>query len=267
MTLCSAALSFGQCTYQVTHLEGEMDVNGVMITVTTEGAVDQNSGYCLQTLPYFIGYNYALNEHATGSYTFNFSPPVSMVTLNFSGISVSSVGDGHIEEVQLYINGSHYAIPNPGALNGCDPMAVLTPEGNIRACEECTLSGWSGTTIEGPISSLKVTDSVLIGLPGGTIFSLFICDSIATGISDGSDMAHYTFSPSPMTTEATLVFPNVYGNATFSLYAPNGVCVRQINNVTEGKLTLTRDELPAGLYFYMVQSDNSIITTGKIMIQ
>lgn len=264
---CWSILSYGQCSYQVTHLSGEEELNGISITVTSDGLVDQNSGYCLQTLPYMIGYNYTLNEHGTGSYTYQFSPPVSMLTLDFSGISISSVGDGHIEEIQLYVNGAHYDIPSVGTLNGCDPLAVLTPEGNIRACEECPLSGWLGTTIEGPISTLRVTDSVLVGLPGGTIYSLYICDSLTTGIGDGADMAHYTFSPSAMTHQATLKFPDTYHNVSFSLYTISGACIRTMHNITDGTLTLTKEGLPAGLYFYALQSDTAIITTGKILIQ
>ena len=252
----------GQCTYQVTHLAGTMDLNGVEVTVTSEGFVDSNSGYCVNTLPYFIGYSYSLGYSGTGSYSFNFSPPVSELTLNFSGLSKSA---GHEEEVHLFVNGNHYAIPEAGTLNGCDPMAVLTTLGNITACDNCSVSGWMGTTVPGPIYSLMVMDTVYEGNPAGSIFSLFICDSISVNINENSNQANYHFSPSPFVDQTTLNFRAAKQKVTLTLYNLSGQLIRKIDNISGNQVTIQRDGLPSGIYSFMLKTDERIIATGKLL--
>jgi hypothetical protein len=172
LAVTASVRTSAQCSDQVMHASGTAVVAGITVTVTSSGDVDTNVVYCASTMPYFIGFNYSSGSSMTGAYTFSFSPPVSGVTLNFSGLSSDFSND---EIVVLTVNNMHYAIPAAGTPNGCDPMAVLTPSGDVGACVNCGVSGWNGTTITGPISSLTVTDSVTLGVPNGSLFSLFIC--------------------------------------------------------------------------------------------
>ena len=167
--LFSFNITRSQCPNQVTHLTGTAIVNGVNVSVSTLGNVDDNTAYCVNTFPYFVGYN-SLAGSGDGSYTFDFSPPVNSLTLDFSGISNAGIGQ---EAVVLEINGVHYPIPAAGDPNGCDQMAVLTPDGDITGCTSCSVSGWLGTTIGGTISSLKVSDVAVWGSGNGAIFSLY----------------------------------------------------------------------------------------------
>ncbi len=176
-----------QCTTQVTHTSGTTTIGCTDVTVTQSGMVDVNSVYCASTFPYFIGYNYG-TQSGTGSYTFTFSPPINSATLNVSGLSESGL---IYEEVHLYVNGAHYAIPSAGTSNGCDAMAVLTANGDIGACSQCGVSGWNGTNITGPISTLTVMDTVFYDQPNGGIFSLFICGAgTVTPINLGNDTTY-----------------------------------------------------------------------------
>jgi hypothetical protein len=168
---CSVSTLYGQCTHKVSHLSASMMVNGVNVTVSQAGIVTSNTVYCPATAPYHIGYDYATSTDGTGSYSFNFSPPVSALTLNFSGISNVTGGS---EEVRVFRNGQHFPISSAGVYNSCDKLAVLTSQGNIAGCLQCAVSGWNGTTINGPIFSLKVENTVISGQSGGSIFSLFI---------------------------------------------------------------------------------------------
>jgi gliding motility-associated-like protein len=164
-----------QCTNQVTHTSGTQVINCVNITATPFGGADVLPSYCPGvTTPYLIGYSFA-NGNQSGGYTFNFSPPVSAVTLNFSGLSNTPPSS---EEIMLFVNGVHYSIPAAGTTNLCDGMAVLTPGGNIGGCVGCSVSGWSGTNITGPISTLTVYDTIS-GVPNGALFSLYFCNAVA----------------------------------------------------------------------------------------
>lgn len=181
--LCMLAIvvTFGgkvvaQCATKVSHSSGTLLVAGSNVTVTGAGQADIFNTYCpAVTSPYIIGYSFGGGGSGPGNFLFNFSPPISGVTLNFSGAS-ASVSD--IEEIRLTVNGAHYAMSSPGVNNACDAMAVLTGAGDLRGCNGCGVSGWSGTNINGAISSLVVEDFVVAGTPNGALFSLFICSPV-----------------------------------------------------------------------------------------
>lgn len=179
LILVSSIGLYGQCSYQITHTAGTKTINGIDVTVSGAGQFDSIFTYCpAVTMPYMIGVTYSSpGANANGSYTFQFSPPIDSVTLNFSGIN----GDiAHKEIFKLFVNGTHYPIPSAGLPNGCDAMAILTPFGNITGNASGGVSGWSGTTITGSISEITVLDSIVVGTPNGGVFSLFICPTSTT---------------------------------------------------------------------------------------
>lgn len=163
-----------QSMQRVNHLSGEQIINDIMVTVTSKGqtALLWTPNLCDgETGPYFIGYNTVDYTCTNGSYTFTFSPPVSEVKLNFTGLSSSNVYD---EEMIVFVNGNHYDIPEPGTLNSCEKLAYLTNSGNVTGCYECSTSGWNDTRIKGPIYTLTVLDSVIKGEPAGALFALYM---------------------------------------------------------------------------------------------
>ena len=248
-----------QCDSQVSHLSGAATVNGTVITVTPYGTTSSNSDYCASTLPYFIGYS---STSGDGSFTFYFSPPVSALSLNFSGISNDA---GGAEEVLVYVNGLHYAIPAVGSPNGCDPLAVLSPGGNITGCTGCGVSGWQGTLINGPIALLTVRDSVIHGLPNGSIFSLFICTG-QVGIEDHFLERGYRLFPQPLLSEATLQLNREMKDATLIIYNLYGQPVKELHRLSGQSIPLQREQLPAGIYSLRLIEDRKIITTQRLVI-
>lgn len=235
-----------QCTNQVTHTSGTVVVSNSSVTVTSTGCVDVNTVYCPATTPYFIGYSYTTGNSCTGSYTFTFSPAVSAVTLNFSGISSDPVND---EIVVLRVNNSHYAIPAAGTANGCDPMAVLTPSGDIAGCTNCGVSGWSGTTITGPITTLTVSDSVAMGAPVGSIFSLFICPADPQAVAEESHNNTIDLYPNPTVREITLT--GTEASTPFTITDVMGNIV--LAGVTNAQ-PIDVSFLAPGMYFIMVNN-------------
>lgn len=165
-----------QSPYQVTHITGTQIVNGISITVIHRGkiAILDDLSYCEgQTGPYYFGYSYLDGQSRNGSYSFTFDPPVKEITINITGLS----GDNNnMEEVKFFINETHYPIPVIGTKISCEELAVLTPKGNVRPCRGCSISGWKGTKIEGPITNLTVSDSILSGDPAGSLIALYIGD-------------------------------------------------------------------------------------------
>jgi len=159
---------------RVSHTTGTQRINDINVSVTSKGMVPllKPGNFCNRDVgPYYLGYNTTTYECATGSYTFTFDPPVAFVTLNFEGLSSSK--DYH-EEVMIYVNGHHYIVAEQGVKTPCEPLAVITINGNITGCNECSSSGWNGTHIEGPIYTLTVTDSVIYGEPAGVVFGMYL---------------------------------------------------------------------------------------------
>jgi len=190
--LVSSNLVFSQCTTGSTTLPfiptydgvtakyvGNSSIlNSTNIYVEPEGHGMTNffvPTYC-GTIPdmlYWVGRS-NLGTTGTGSFLFNFVPPVDMVTLNFAGLD--SDGSSNHEVIKLEVNNIHYPIPNIGDKH-CDYLAALNSDGNIVSASNVLSDshGWTGTEINGPISSLRVTNE-MIGNTGGVIFSIAICD-------------------------------------------------------------------------------------------
>lgn len=231
---------FAQCIDQVTHTSGTAVVAGSSVTVTTNGCIDVNTVYCAATTPYFIGYDYSSGASCTGSYTFTFSPPINGAMLNFSGISSDPAND---EIVVVMVNNMHYAISAPGTANACDPMAVLTPSGDVGGCSNCGVSGWNGTPVSGPISTLTVIDSVLMGAPAGSLFSLFICPvDPKTGIGEMPASAFNVY-PNPAADQLSLT--GIANGTPFSITDATG---RIVLTGTTGSGPVDISALASGLY-------------------
>jgi hypothetical protein len=258
--LLNCSIVRSECTNQVTHLTGTVQVNGVNVTVTSSGLVDTFYTYCPNTFPYFIGASWQ-GITGTGSYSFIFSPPVSALTLNFSGITNNVTCCQEV--IKLFVNGNHYAIPSTGVFNDCDSMAQLTSEGDITGCSNCNLSGWNGTTISGVISSLTVLDTMVLGAStGGSLFSLFICNSHTTEVIGPAEVTKINFYPNPFSTQLTFA---ISGNeeATIIIYDIFSRLILQKTLINS--TTINTEEFEEGIYFYELKNSKGVIKAGKII--
>jgi hypothetical protein len=156
---------------RVNHLHGTRTINGINVKVNVIGAVD-SLYYCEgDATPYFVGYDPLTSASGNGRVIFHFSKPITDVIINFSGTSDIN---GHYEEVMIYVNGKHHRLHSPGRKNACEELALVNEKGNVVGCKDCSVSGWNGTKIKGPITTLMIVDTVISGEPNGTVFSLFM---------------------------------------------------------------------------------------------
>ncbi len=51
------------------------------------------------------------------------------------------------------------------------------------------------------------------------------------------------------------------------MYNSQGILVRKIENITTNKITIEKDNLMNGLFFVQLQSDQQIISTGKLIVE
>ena len=255
---------FGQCN--VTHLSGNVTINNVNVAVTSSGVVSTVYG-CENIGPYHIGFdNFTEGD---GSYTFDFNPPITSCTLSFDGIDSHPLFNS-IEEVQLYVNGSHYPIPEQGTLIECWPLAILTPQGNIIANPIANINnhgGWKNTTINGTIQTLKVSN-VVIGQTAGVVFSVNICES---GLSSNNDFSEIVDSiqlfPNPFVDYTEIKSKRVFSNATLTIYNALGQKVREVSNLYGQSFFVNREVLSRGIYYLQLMENGKIYFKSKFSIQ
>jgi len=250
----------GQCSAnQITRVsDGIQIINSDTISISHAGAVDSMFFYCLPiTYPYFVGYNSQLGS-GSGSFTFNFNPPVDSVTLNFSGMDGDSTS---MEEIHLFVNGIHYAIPSAGISNTCDALAILTPAGDIAACNPCYGSGWRGTNIPGVVNSLTVLDTVLRGTPNGALFSIYFCNYLTDIIPlyQEKDLKVY---PNPV--NEILTIESKLADAEMKIFDVLGNEIKK-EIITE-RTQIDVGGLSNGLYQMRISTPQGLLTK-KIIIQ
>lgn len=253
-------VGFGQCTFPVIHLDGSSTVNGININVIPEGAAQEYPiwlNYCNGT----YGYKYRIgNDTLGGSYTFEFTPSISALTLNVMG--VTNTGN-HVEEVRIFINDNHYPLNTLGFNNGCDQLAQLTVAGDIKGCNSCSTSNTNGITIEGVIYRLKMQDVVISGGPNASAFALFICDAV---LSTSDYSRQLRIAPNPFLSATKLITDKTLENATLEIYNSMGQMVNKIEHINGDSITIHRENLSAGVYSIKLSEKNKIQIVSKIII-
>jgi hypothetical protein len=88
-----------------------------------------------------------------------------------------------------------------------------------------------------------------------------------TGINDpGSGDVKIEFFPNPFTEETTLQSDIELRNATLVIYNSSGQPVKTEERICGSTYTLSRNKLPAGIYFFRLVQDNKIIRESKVVI-
>lgn len=89
----------------------------------------------------------------------------------------------------------------------------------------------------------------------------------ATGVDETASAASAVrVYPNPFSTSTIFQTANFFTNATLTVYNLYGQPVKQIKNFSGQTVTLSRDNLPGGLYFIHLTEDNKIITADKLVI-
>ena len=156
---------FAQCSSLVTHQSGTVQIGCTQVTVVPQGQTDELT-FC-GIGPYLAG------DSPAGSYLFTFSPPVSGVNLDITGVdnNLSSLN----EEVSFEINGNFYPITVPGFPGGCgNNTLIILPNGRLGS--PAGTSSWVNQQITENITTLKVENVVTAGFPVGFLFTLRFCE-------------------------------------------------------------------------------------------
>jgi hypothetical protein len=90
-----------------------------------------------------------------------------------------------------------------------------------------------------------------------------------TGIISNSEATGVSVYPNPFHESATVVVSEntVLENATFTLYDITGKIVLEMKNVSSTTISINRNELENGVYFYTFINNGVIIGSGRIVVE
>lgn len=261
-----STITFGQCNYQITHLTGTESVNGISVTVESFGKAMSYS-FC-DVSPYMIGGGYpnGMFEVGDGGYTFSFSPAISSASLNFSAIDNIPSWQAE-EEIEILINGTHYNPSQSGLhLNECNSaMAVLKENGNIGGNPSVmTGSGFNNLSISGNIQTLTVFSHLIMGNPGGSLFSLSICNNNLQNDDFEMPISYNLFS-NPMNDYFTFTSTKELNNVSMKVLNIQGQTCQELKAINGTQVYIERSSLAKGVYFIQVKEKDEIIFNSKII--
>lgn len=91
-------------------------------------------------------------------------------------------------------------------------------------------------------------------------------DNLITVISEIEIGNKISIYPNPFSSTTTLQTDKVFKDATLTVYNSFGQTVAQIKNLSGQTATLSRDNLPSGLYFIRLTEENKIIAVDKLVV-
>ncbi|MBK6984611.1 MAG: T9SS type A sorting domain-containing protein [Bacteroidetes bacterium] len=95
-----------------------------------------------------------------------------------------------------------------------------------------------------------------------------VTPDLSTGINNYSNSNNIKVYPNPINDYATLNFSNLNKKIhALIIYDIFGKVIRTINNITSEKVIIEKDTLVNGLYYYVLKSDNEVISNGTLMIE
>jgi hypothetical protein len=99
-----------------------------------------------------------------------------------------------------------------------------------------------------------------------TLYPSYSPNTVCTLVSGVEELPQVGFSvsPNPLSSQTTIQFERKLNNASLSLYNCYGQKVKEINNINDQTIILTRDKLTNGLYYAQLTQENYAVTIQLI---
>lgn len=264
-------LANGQCSLQVTD-SASVIVNDQSIgTLQWNSPMNAISADSLYTVA-GSGFQFNLCTNYLKATDFGFSLPS---TATICGIEVKikrtlTDGAGKDSSVKIVqannITGSDYAYSIPWTLYN---DTVVTYGGNT----DLWYGGWPPMSNWTPALINDTGFGVAIACEQDWALTLFNVDQItisvyydnAGGISKNNFDDNITIVPNPFYSQTVLQTDNSFHNATLSIDNCFGQTVKQMKNISGQTVTLSRDNLPSGLYFLRLTEGNKAYTDKLVL--
>jgi hypothetical protein len=125
-----------------------------------------------------------------------------------------------------------------------------------------TYYGWARLDFLFISGSFTIKDYAYESTPNACIQS----GQTALGINENTNKHIFSIFPNPTISSTTIqTFFNLK-NATLTIYNSYGQTLKQVKNISGQTVSLSRDNLPGGLYFLRLTEENKIIAVEKLTI-
>jgi hypothetical protein len=125
-----------------------------------------------------------------------------------------------------------------------------------------TYYGWARLDFLATSTSFTIKDYAYESTPKACIQS----GQPIIGINENLNKNIFSVFPNPFNSSTTIHAIGNLKNATLTIYNSNGKTLKQVNNISGQTVSLSRYNLPSGLYFFRLTEGNKIIAVEKILI-
>ena len=125
-----------------------------------------------------------------------------------------------------------------------------------------TYYGWARLDILPTSTSFTIKDYAYESTPNACIQS----GQTISGINENTTKNIFSTFPNPFISSTTIQIIGNLKNATLTICNSNGQTVKQLKNISGQTFSLSRDNLPSGLYFIRLKEENKIIAVEKFII-
>jgi hypothetical protein len=122
--------------------------------------------------------------------------------------------------------------------------------------------GWARLDVVATSSSFTVKDYAFQSTPDACIQS----GQSILGINENSKKDMFSIFPNPCNSSTTIQTIGNLNNATLTICNLFGQTLMQVNNISGQTFSLSRDNLPNGLYFIRLTKESKIIAVEKLII-
>ena len=125
-----------------------------------------------------------------------------------------------------------------------------------------TYFGWARLDLLATSTSFTIKDYAYESSPNACIHS----GQTILGINENSNKNIFSVFPNPFISSTTIQTIGNLKNATLTIYNSYGQILKHVKNISGQAISLSRDNLPNGLYFYRLTEENQIIAVEKLII-
>ena len=145
-------------------------------------------------------------------------------------------------------------------------LAFVTPPNNQPV--QKSYKDWNASW---PQNSWTITENSCVYQASYVrLLSRFLNSScVTTGIDDNNISVNNFIKvfPNPFTLQTTFLFSSELKNAELKVYDVIGHEIKEVKSIFGKQITVNRNNLADGIYFYKLIQDNKIIATGKLIVE
>jgi hypothetical protein len=110
-------------------------------------------------------------------------------------------------------------------------------------------------------------DSSNIAKSGNTIITVMVIDPTTVSIQELNKDLNLSLAPNPFSYSTSIQLSNPLQSATLSIYDILGKEVKHLQNLRGKEITIQRENMKAGMYFYSLTDKTGILGKGKLIVE